>query len=379
MKPQFRISVFHSLDEVSADWPSGATDSQSARYHPFQTVTFLRVWLESFGRSGRRSLHFIEVRDDGGRPILFLPLCIARRKGARILEFIDDEAADYNAPVLFPAEIAWDRETVDLLWRQITGALPPFDFLSLSKMPHDIDGIPNPLSFLGDRPNEISCHGNDLRRTWEEVEAGVPQRKTLMRKMRNLEKLAPLVFGLAEDESQRREATAAFIRQKQWRFEQTLVPGFDVDLDKRDFFDKGTEVFAREGMLKLFYLKSGETIIATIWGLTAGRRYYAIMLSFEAGDWAKFSPGSALYYRTLQWLHEHGFEWLDLGIGDEPWKLESCETTFPLTARQSAVTLRGRLFAARARLIAALRATALWRALRPLKWKILRSVRQGAG
>lgn len=376
MAPVFNISVFDTLDDVSQDWPRGVTAIHGARFHPFQSVTFLKVWIDSFGRSGRRSLHFVEVRDEGGWPILFIPLCITRRNGAWVLEFIDADAADYNAPVLFPTSITWSPELAGRLWREIVEKLPAFDVLLFSKMPADIDGVLNPLSLIADRANEVSCHANDLRRPWAEIEAGVPQRKTLSRKIRNLEKIAPLEFRIAAGERECREATAAFLRQKQWRFEQTRVPGFDVDADKHDFFHEGTDVFARDGMLKLFYLKSGETIIATMWGLTAGSRYYAIMLSFEAGEWAKFSPGSMLYYRVLKWLHENRFEWLDLGIGDEGWKVESCETTFRLTAKQEPVTLRGRIFLARSRLVGAIRSTSLWQKLRPLKWVALRRFRQ---
>jgi len=376
MTPLFRISVFDELDGVSQDWPRGATGAHGARFHPFQSVTFLRVWTSSFGRSGRRSLHFVEVRDEEGRPVIFVPLCITRRSGARVLEFIDADAADYNAPILFPTSISWSRQLAERLWQEIVEKLPPFDILLFSKMPADIDGILNPLNLIADRANDVSCHANDLRRPWAEIEAAIPQRKTLSRKIRNLEKIAPLEFRIAAGEGERREATAAFLRQKQWRFEQTRVPGFDVDADKHDFFHEGTRVFAREGMLKLFYLKSGETIIATMWGLTAGSRYYAIMLSFEAGEWAKFSPGSMLYYRTLKWLHENHFEWLDLGIGDEAWKVESCETTFRLTAKRLPVTLRGRIFLARSRIVEAVRSTFLWQKLRPLKWVVLRRLRQ---
>jgi CelD/BcsL family acetyltransferase involved in cellulose biosynthesis len=154
------------------------------------------------------------------------------------------------------------------------------------------------------------------------------------------------------------------------------VPGFDVEIEKRNFFQDGTDVFAREGMLKFFYLKSGETVIATIWGLVAAKRYYAIMLSFEPGDWAKFSPGGILYYKTLRWLHDNGFEWLDLGIGDEPWKLESCETTFRMTAKQLPVTLRGRVFLARNKILKVLRSTPVWQTVRPLKWVMLRRLKR---
>jgi CelD/BcsL family acetyltransferase involved in cellulose biosynthesis len=378
MSDSFAISVFDDVDAVSADWPRSGNAADGVVFHPFQTVTFLKAWLASFGRSGKRSLHFVEVREGAGRPLLFIPLCISHRKGARILEYIDGDAADYNAPILFSTDIEWSRERAEQLWRDVTRALPPFDLVQLNKMPSDIDGMINPLGFMGDQAYEISCHGNDLRRPWADVEAAVPQRKTLLRKSRQIDRIAPLTFGIAGDDNERAEANAAFLRQKQQRFEQTMVPGFDTDADKLDFFRHGTERFAAEGMLALFYLKAGEDIIATIWGLTAGKRYYAIMLSFETGEWARYSPGSILFYRTLEWLHANGYEWLDLGVGDEAWKLESCETTFPLSARQEAVTFRGRALLLRSGAMAALRSTSLWRRLRPLKWIIRRRLRQAA-
>lgn len=375
MSDFFAISVFDDIDELSSEWPRGGDAADGVFFYPFQTVTFLKAWLASFGRSGERSLHFVEVRDNSGRPLLFIPLCISRRKGARILEFIDGDAADYNAPILFASDVEWNATRAEQLWRGVTQSLPPFDLVQLDKMPAHIDGMINPLGFLGDRAYEISCHGNDLRRPWATVEAAVPQRKTLLRKSRQIDRIAPLAFKIASDDSERTEANAAFLRQKQQRFEQTMVPGFDTDADKLDFFQDGTEFFAQEGMLVLFYLKAGDEIIATIWGLKAGKRYYAIMLSFETGEWARYSPGSVLFYQTLQWLHANGYEWMDLGIGDEAWKLESCETIFPLTARSEPVTARGRAYLLRNKAVETIRSTSLWRRLRPLKWIIRRRLR----
>jgi CelD/BcsL family acetyltransferase involved in cellulose biosynthesis len=254
--------------------------------------------------------------------------------------------------------------------------LPPFDVQRLTKMPAQIDGVCNPLSLLGDRPNVVSCHGNDLRRSWAEIDKALPRRQGLMRKIRKLEGLGPLHFGAAQDEGEQKAATEAFLRQKQWRFEQTHVPGFDADRDKLDFFTDGTATFADAGMLQLFTLRSGDTILATLWGLRVARRFYAIMLSFEPGDWARFSPGSILYYQVLRHLHGQGYEWLDLGIGDEAWKTESCETTFDLVATEKAVSRAGHVLLARTRLVAAVRSTSIWQAIRPLKWIIRRRLKR---
>ena len=377
MENTFLIEVRGSPGELSPDWPSGVPGQRGDAFlHAFQTRTFLGVWLESFGRTGRQSFHFVEVRDRAGRPLLLVPLRIIVAGGARLLQFIDHEAADYNAPVLFSSGHAWTRESANQLWQQIVAKLPPVDVVELTKMPGDVEGVDNPLFLLGSGAGELSCHATDLRRPWAEVDREVPRRTTLLRKIRGLERISPLGFHVAETAEEVRRVTEVMLRQKQRRFEETMVPGFDVDRDKFDFFDKGTARFHQQGMLKLFYLTSGDnTIVATIWGLTSEKRYYAIMLSFEGDEWTRHSPGSILFYKALEWLHRNGYEWMDLGIGDEPWKLESCRTTIPLGARREALTPRGRLHMARMKLTEAVRRTQAYQRLRPLKWVVLRKIR----
>ena len=377
MENTFLIEVRGSPGELSPDWPSGAPGQRGdALLHAFQTRTFLEVWLESFGRTGRQSFHFVEVRDRAGRPLLLVPLRIIVAGGARLLQFIDHEAADYNAPVLFSSGHAWTRESAKQLWQQIVAKLPPVDVVELTKMPGDVEGVDNPLFLLGSGAGELSCHATDLRRPWAEIDREVPRRTTLLRKIRGLERISPLGFHVAETAEEVRRVTEVMLRQKQRRFEETMVPGFDVDRDKFDFFDKGTARFHQQGMLKLFYLTSGDnTIVATIWGLTSEKRYYAIMLSFEGDEWTRHSPGSILFYKALEWLHRNGYEWMDLGIGDEPWKLESCRTTIPLVERREALTPRGRLHMARMKLTEAVRRTQAYQRLRPLKWVVLRKIR----
>lgn len=376
MSTNFRIAIHERLEDLSPEWPRDGSAAKGVRFHAFQTVTFLKVWLDSFGRSGRQSFRFVEVRDEASRPVMFVALRILDRGGVRLLQYVDQEVADYNAPILFESEISWSREVAEDLWRQIVMRLPRFDVIDLVKMPAEVEEWPNPLAYLGDRKSDLSCHATDLRRSWKEIDEEVPRRTTLLRKIRSLERLVPVEFHVAQTPDEVRRITDVMLRQKQRRFEETMVPGFDVDRDKYDFFSDGTPLFHRGEMLLLFYLTAGETVVATIWGLVADRRYYANMLSFEGHEWSKHSPGTILFYKSLKWLHDNFFEWMDLGIGNESWKLESCRTTIALAERSEAVTMRGRLYLARLRARTRLRATKTYQRLRPLKWIVLRFLRR---
>ncbi|WP_158259821.1 GNAT family N-acetyltransferase [Phyllobacterium phragmitis] len=377
--PTFTIRIHDSLEGLSAEWPAGGPLSPAeARYHVFQTKTFLDVWRATFGRSRGARVCLVEVRDASGNPVIFIPLCIRASKGAKILGFIDEGAADYNAPILFPVPWEWSRPLAEQLWEAVVAALPRFDVLILDKMPGDVEGLTNPLHLISDGPNDVSCHGTDLRRPWTDIQKAQPQHKTLMRKIRNLERIAPCQYVIASGKAERDEIVHALLKQKQRRFVETHVPGFDAEPDKRAFFEEGTDIFAEAGMLHLSAIKVGDEIVSTLWGLVHGKRYYGILMSFEAGEWAKYSVGHIVNYRTLEWLHQNGFEYMDHGIGDEPWKLDHCEITVPLSKKTGTRTWRGGLYISRMRAIERLRGTRFWQKVRPLKWTALRAIRKRA-
>jgi CelD/BcsL family acetyltransferase involved in cellulose biosynthesis len=243
-------------------------------------------------------------------------------------------------------------------------------------MPAEVGGRVNPFALLADSVNCVFCHAVDLRRPLAEIEAFQPQRKTMTRKMRGLERIASTCLVMAETEEQRAGMLRTFLDQKQRRFEETRVPGFDTVPAKKAFFALGTEAFAKAGMLKFFGLRVGDEIVATLWGLVDGTCYYGLMLSFAGGAWEKHSVGRISYLWTQQWLHRHGFEVLDLGIGDETWKLEHCDITVPLSRKQMVMTLRGRFYVARRGLLQRLRAMSIWQRLRPYKWIVLRALQR---
>ncbi|RCS25157.1 GNAT family N-acetyltransferase [Phyllobacterium salinisoli] len=379
MHPTFTIRVHDSFEGLPAEWPVGEpASSPEARYHAFQTKTFLGVWWATFGRSRGARLCLVEVRDGSGNPVMFVPLCIKMSKGAKILSFIDEGAADYNAPVLFPVPWEWSRPLAEQLWEAIVASLPAFDVFILDKMPEDVGGLINPLHLISDGPNDVSCHGTDLRRSWADIQKAQPQHKSLMRKMRNLERSASCQYVIASGKTERDEILQAVLKQKQRRFEETQVPGFDAEPDKRAFFEEGTDRFAEAGMLHLSAFKVGDEIVSTLWGLVRGKRYYGILMSFEAGEWAKYSVGHIVNYRTLEWLHQNGFEYMDHGIGDEPWKLSHCEVTVPLSQKTGTRTWRGNLYISRMRAMERMRRTRIWQKVRPLKWTVLRAIRKRA-
>lgn len=360
---------------IPSNWPS-ATNLGEARCHIFQTREFLTAWLESFGAGRRYTPLYVEVRDPHGTMLLLLALTIETRRGLRTLTFLDQGHADYNAPVLFPEAANQAAAFTLALWQHLLTLLPPFDVLRLEKMPEHVGGLANPLFAFATAPNGESCHGNDLTKPLAEVEKALLSPKEMKSKLKSLEKLAPVRFIVADDAETRRHLLDTLIAQKQRRFEDTRVPGFAENPEALDFLEQASDIFGRSGNLFICALAVGDEITAVQWGLRQDRVLYALMTSFAAGKWVKFSCGRILNFRLLQWLHAAGFTYLDQGFGDEPYKLQNADTTVPLSQAVIGYTAHGRRHLARQAMLARIRALPQWESMRQLKWVVLRRLRR---
>ena len=370
MADEFTLTVHEG---IPADWP-GLHDLGAARAHVFQTREFMGVWAATFGAAPSIAPRFVDVHDGAGALVLRLPLAIETVGGIRVLGFADQSCADYNAPILYPTATAWTPERAAALWGQVEAALGPIDKVVLDKLPAMVGDCVNPLHLLADEANPESCHGSDLTLAWEKVMATQAQLRTLKRKMRTLDKLGAVRFVVARTPAERQRLLGVLLAQKQRRFEDTRVPGFAENPVPKAFFERATALFGDSGDLHLAALEVDGEVIATSWGVALGTTVYELMIGFEAGEWAKYSPGRILNLRYLEWARAEGFTYVDHGIGDESWKHENCDTHVPLGRLVAVRSARGQRAAARAALVARLRNTALYARLRPYKWIVKRAI-----
>ncbi len=375
----YTIRCFDTADAVSPDWPQAEKDGPgklnshaSPNYHIFQTSTFLKIWEKTYAPALKAQLCLVEVRSEDGRPVVFLPLAIFKRNGTRILSFTDQGVADYNAPVVFACGIKWTRIQAENLWQQIVKALPVFDFADFNNMPEMLGNLSNPLFLLANRKNDANSHATILTRDWDNIQKSLVRPKTLRRKLRHLNEIGQCDFVVAQSDAERQAFLDFMLTAKQQRFIETQVPGFEQYPEKLHYFKEATQVFHDAGVLHFSALKLNGEIIACMWGLVSGPHYYGIMIASNLKNWAKYSPGHVLHYLLLKNLKEQGYDCLELGVGDEEWKVQNCDLTIPLMRMTLCNTINGHIYHMRQRMMAALRATSLWQQLRPLKWRMIR-------
>lgn len=324
----FKVSVYERLADIS-DWPL-VTQSGDATGFAFQSRDVLEVWLDTIGaaRGTRPCLVRVSLGDDV--PTLFLPLGIERRRGVRILGFLDGGVMDYNAPVLLPSFGDLDRDEVGGLWKQIVAALPGFDVASLEKMPDTIGERANPFRALAKEPQGYSGYVLPLASTWAEIARSLPRGQDSRRKRRRMQDVGAVSFKIAQSPAEVDHFLDALVRQKRRRYLETKGTDGLARPGYLDYLRQSTVRLGPSGRAQLSALFCGDTIVAAHWGIVAADRFYYLMPSFEAGDWLKFSPGRLIVEDLLEWCAGQHIGKFDFGVGDEPYKVEFAADRIPL-------------------------------------------------
>jgi CelD/BcsL family acetyltransferase involved in cellulose biosynthesis len=340
----FRFRVANDLADFGELWPR--TDRcGSAHCYAFQCADILEVWCDTIGRARGTQPLFVAVSDGTGRPILLLPLGTERHRGIRILSFLDGGVSDYNAPILLEPIRTWERQTLERFWQDLIIALPTFDIAIFDKMPTDICGAPNPFIGLASGPSNESGHFVKINRSWEEYAAKqLPFKRESSIQRRRLSKLGKVVFTVAETSADRQRILEAMIRQKSQRYMETWgVDGLDRP-GYRQYYSSMVERFTWPGPLLVAALEVDGKILSTNWGFISNGRFIGIVMSFEGGEWRKFSPGRVLLEELLKWIFTNGISVFDFGIGDESYKVAYTDETLPLYQGTIPVTAVGKFY-----------------------------------
>lgn len=373
----FRIRLSRDLGAFDADWPRSGHPGE-ARCHVFQYADVIAHWLSSIGAARGTQPHFVGVFEESGRAVMLLALGIERHRGVTVLSFLDATVSDYNQPVLFPPAAQLDPAATGAIWRAVMAALPRFDVAVLDKMTQSAGDLENPLLHLGAKRMAVSGHATRLESSREALDRRMPRRKIRARHRKQLEALGTLAFQVAETREEARAIMTALITQKSRQFAETRVPGFEAT---------GTESFFRTSLDRLDLLEplhvsaltvDGE-IIACHWGLMTDECFYMLMTAHAGEPWRRYSPGALLHESLMRWSHARGQTWFDFGFGDEPYKSEYCETELPLYSLELPMSHAGRAYLAVGGILATLRATRVWQAVRPLKWQLIRALRPRPG
>ncbi len=352
-----KIDLSDNLADFADVWPILNQPGEYCSY-AFQAKDALEVWLDTIGAARVTQPLFVKVSRPDGAPLMLLPLGIERRHGLKFLGFLDGGVSDYNAPVLFPGAEVIDAPAMRQLWSEILEKLPGFDVAMLEKIPAKVESRQNPFRFIATTQDRSDGHLIDLGNMAKDKQGRLKALRYKYRsgKGRKLSDLAQTELKIATTPEEMEHFYGILIRQKTRRYMETRgVDGFDRP-GYRAYYWKMLERLGSQGSVQMSAYVADGVHIASHWGITSRRRFYSLIPSYEAGQWAKFSPGMIHLEEMILWAIDQGYETFDLGVGDEPYKLRIENSILSLSRSEQAATALGRsylIFLANRRMLAA--------------------------
>lgn len=338
------IEIVTSYQELAALAPAWDALWQRADGLVFQSHAWIDAWWRTATRRDDRDL-LIGLVWNGAVLEAVLPFATIRRRGVTILEWAAKEHSDYGDALLDPD---WNRDAVAALWREIatTGA---FDMLYLNRLLPDAaireivtaDFAAGRLR-LNHRSETSYRVAGPWRRGTDWLDAQSKNlRRTHKRGGKILEETGELRFRLLEPDEPLEpliERTAALKRI--WLKRHGHVS---------DLFDEGApalpaliDVMAKLGILRVFVVECGGTVIAIAINLVQRQRMMTFITTYDP-EFERGSPGILQIIDYIQWSIDHGLTMVDFMCGGEDYKRRFATESETLESVTGARTLVGRL------------------------------------
>ncbi|MGK0437181.1 MAG: CelD/BcsL family acetyltransferase involved in cellulose biosynthesis [Paracoccaceae bacterium] len=339
MVSQYQVECFNSLEACRETWHQFES---TAEHYLFQSYSWQHCWYDKVGHT-KVEPRIIVVRQGSNATVLLLPLCIQRRRGLRELTFMGGLVTDYHAPMI---AADWQPSEIEFvaLWQQIRLAVSGFDLVWFEKQPKLVNNVVNPLSRLFQKEMALS-HSLTLDAPWQELyqhKVSKRIRADSRRQLKRLNEVGELKFEVEVTAERASQIIDKMIEQKRSRYKNMGVYDLFDEVGYQQFFTSLHQHWQAPGKVHISAFSVNDTIIATHWGLVDQARFYYLMPSYEAGDWAKFSAGRLLLEEMIQWSIDNGLQEFDFSFGDEAYKKSWCDVSTPLFLSVQANSILGK-------------------------------------
>ncbi len=279
------VRSLDGLDQLAAAWDALAGGAGS----PMQQFIWARACAESYCRRGDQ-LHVVTV-GPAGRPTAIAPLI--RRRGLGRLEMLGGRESYEPTDFLYA-----DRPALDALAGTLASLGRP---ICLHRIPADSPTIAA-LQESYRRRGWVLCRtvsgspSIPIDASWQEPERKFDnqRRKNFRRRLRLAEATAPVSFEILSpspvevepllDEAYRVEAAG-------WKGERGTA--LAKDAARGAFFRRYATAAAREGILRLGFMRLGGRAIAMQLAVECGERFWCFKTGYDEA-FARFSPGILL-------------------------------------------------------------------------------------
>ena len=278
-----------------------------------------------------------------------------RRHAAQHLCWLGQDLCDYNAPLLAP-DFSQRTTRDDFLaaWQEMQvhmqcEPLLRHDCIELEKMPERVGMQANPFMHLHVTPNRSNAHLAHLGADWETfycTKRSAATRRRDRSKLRHMAQFGEVRFVTATDRADACRTLEIVMEQKGRALAREGIGDIFAPPGHREFFLELAANPATSHLLHISRVQIGNVCAATNLGIVSSDRYYHVLASYVDGAVAHYGPGALHLRELLAYAIGRGLKVFDFTIGDEPYKLDWCDTVLKL--HDYAATTRWRGLPARA-------------------------------
>jgi CelD/BcsL family acetyltransferase involved in cellulose biosynthesis len=293
MSRPFRLEEAKDLDSLEEEWRELGERSGNL----FATWEWAAIWWQHFGAGNRLLLR--ACRDDDGRLIVLLPLCLSQHGPLRLLRFLGHGPADCMGPIFAPG----DEELAQRALQRLLTATSGWDMLLAEHLPAD-QGWSDWLGgrvLRRERSPVLWFRGRD----WEDFLLGRSAnfRQQIRRRERRLRRDRSIGYRLCDDPARLDDDLTSLFRLHAARW-----AGQDSDAlaaDHMAFHRAFAHTARQRGWLRLWALEADGVPVAMWYGFRfGGSEWY-----YQAGrdpEWDRLSVGTILLAHTVRAALESG-------------------------------------------------------------------------
>jgi CelD/BcsL family acetyltransferase involved in cellulose biosynthesis len=344
VSPHFSIEIHAGENLAAAEWPSITTPADLTMY-AFQSREFLDVWMSTIGKARGAECYLVVVKDGSRRPVLYLPLVIEKRFNVRLLRFMDAGVADYNAPIL-GSQNGLTQQQFLRLWSEIVSLLPKFDAFDLQKIPSDVLGRFNPLTYLDGEVYPSSGHSMALGM----LPGGInvrpsvkAQRKNLRRRQRALSEIGHADFVINPSAASKEYVLDRLLELKRQKYLRTIGRDFLAAPGVARFYREMAAPNRIGRISHLSALISNGKVVSGHLGFIGRGRFHYVLPAYDI-EYRRFEVGHLLLQHLIDQSYDKGLRTFDLGVGDFPYKARWSTHRLALYSYERPLTMAGWLY-----------------------------------
>ncbi|MBD1546932.1 GNAT family N-acetyltransferase [Roseibium aggregatum] len=329
------------LKDLWSSMPGGPVST------PFQSPHVLHaIQTERAGFSNPTFSVFSIRRQDDTHPLMLVPLMTIDRGIFKVATMADLDVVDVNAPVL-AKERPIRKCEYDSILDAILEKLTDVDLFDAFNLPEKIGGLDNPF-FHSSRMKKLT-EVLALSLDGEQSIAQLKTKSVFKEARRKGRKLAEqgVEFSEIKTAAEREKALLSLMEYKRRHLREAGITR-DPWSEKQERFFKNALNSYSDGYAQttLLALRRNDEIVAVALAFVSDSEFHGSLISMGDEHWYRYSPGSVLICKTIEWALERGIRQFYFGPGPHDYKKHFGAQTYPLGRILVPLTAKGRSYLA---------------------------------